>query len=156
VFEDKDALVEKVAFSADGEQLIALLKVESGQVKARIYSTSSFPKDQLYRKKPIRPEFGDVLLKDWQTYCTRGVAFSSRGTLVAICTNYMKSRDGLPAGIQLLKENDRVWNLWEPFHIVKLPYNDDPARYREGFTGVVLYFVYAELASTTISILRHQ
>lgn len=142
-FDDKEAPVEKLSFSADGAQLIALLKVASGvshQFKAVIYSTSSFPQDNLDRKKPIRPESTNVLLKDWQTYCPRGVAFSSQGTLVAICTNYVRSRDRLSAGIQLLKKNedDGSWDLWGPFDIVKLPYNDDTA-WREGFTGLALY-----------------
>lgn len=164
-FEDKEAPVEKLSFSADGTQLIALLKVASGvshQFKAVIYSTSSFPQDHLDRKKPIRPESTDVLLKDWHTYCPRGVAFSSQGTLVAICTNYVRSKDRLSAGIQLLKKKEDTdsWDLWGPFHIVKLPYNDDTA-WREGFTGLALYltipcFQSDSLAFTTISILRHR
>lgn len=144
-FEDKEALVENVTFSPNGEELLALLKVKVGQShhsKVIIYSTQTFPKERLerrYGQKPIKPDSIDVSLKDWHLYRPRGVTFASQGTMIAICTSYIKSRDGLSAGIQLLKKTNHVWDLWGKFHMVKLPYNNDTDWHGGGLTGIALY-----------------
>jgi hypothetical protein len=141
-FEDKDALIEKLTFSTDGKQLVALVRIETGNIhqsKALIFSTDEFPKDQLerkYNKKPTKPTASEVELENWQSYRPRVVAFSSRGTMVAICTNYVQ----YTARIQLLKKLDSSWSLWGKFHTVQVfPPHDQRDWHGLGITGMSLY-----------------
>lgn len=144
-FEDKHALIENLTFSADGSVLLALVRLESSnstRSKALIFSTEDFPRDRLDRKyamKPTKPDAVEVVLENWQSYRPNGVSFSSDGTMVAICTNYVQST----ARIQLLKKAGSTWNVWGDLHTIKVfPAHDQQEWHGLGLTGISLYLLY--------------
>jgi hypothetical protein len=107
---DQRASIERMAFSGDGEQLLALLRAaigHSSQVRSLTFHSGLFPKEKIGRNEPDRPQIQEVIFEnDWDLYRPTGVAFSLEGTLAAICT----SHSGYRAGIQLLRRADT--GLW--------------------------------------------
>lgn len=141
-FRDEDALIEKLAFSLDGDHLVAIVKLKSGNSRLKMitYTTTSFLNEPLHRCKLIRADYKEIALKDWEAHCARGVAFANDCMTMAIYTNYVKLPTGLQSGIQLFRKINNVWELWGKFHIVQFPYNKDTDWDGEGITDIALYF----------------
>jgi hypothetical protein len=110
---DKNALIERMAFSSDGGQLLAILRAATGrlsQVKSLLFHPGLFPKGDLGRSEPKIPQVQEIIFdNDWDFYRPTGAAFSIEGTLAAVCT----SHSGYRAGIQLLTKRDTgLWSAW--------------------------------------------
>ena len=149
-FPDPTALIERLAFSSDGTELLALVKSEtakSTKLEAIAIPTSKFPQPppevNLKRQKPIN--ITDLKLhssllfgKDWDMSTPKGIAFSRDGTMVAIYTNW--SNGSGTAGIQLLKREESNWKLWGPLHKIPVFQEDDRHGWQgDGLTGISLY-----------------
>jgi hypothetical protein len=140
---DDYAGVEKLKFSREGKQLLALLRVETGgsnEIKAKIYDTGGFPKEQLDRVKPLTVVPGVAEVKwDWDLMHTPcAAAFSREGTMIAICTTH----SGFQAQIRLLKKFNPVWRLWGVQGVRVFPDVDQRNWVGEGLTGISLYLTF--------------
>jgi hypothetical protein len=141
-FEDNGALVEKLTFSSDGKQLLALVRGEIGKstkTMALVFSTDQFPKDRLerkYNKKPIRINPAEIVLKEWQPeFRVKDAAFAMQSTMAVICTYYIQDR----AGIQFLKKTGPTWGVWGKLHPIRLFPRHDTRQWRGfGITGISL------------------
>jgi hypothetical protein len=136
---DNFTLVERLVFSPDGRQLLALVKTASG-FKALIYSTDQFPKDSFERLKNVKPipvaASAIPLAGVGLLYRPSGVAFGFEGTMVAICTSHIDSK-GL---IILLKKMADCWRVWYLAGIAVCDSRDPTQALCEGFTGISLYY----------------
>ena len=137
---DPAALVEQLAFSPDGKQLLALLRADidcKSHAIGLIFRTDTFPKENLDRSTPQCSSAQEIVFNtgQWNLYRPTGVSFSSQGTMVAICTN----RSGFRAGIQLLRKTD-IWHLWGGLVMIEVFQCDSDQRDWTGYglTGISL------------------
>jgi len=138
MFGTRGVLVERLVFSPDGQNLLSLVKMESG-FKALIYSTDQFPKDSFERLKPTKPiaaAASETSLDGLHSlYRPSGAAFGWEGTMVAICTSHVASK----AIIILLKKMGNGWRVWCLAKTVVCDPIDSTQLHGEGFTGISLY-----------------
>ena len=129
---DPNSVIERVHFSTDGTELVAILSVQStssATTKVFIFSVTSFPKDEQQRDKPCKMKGTEIIL-DWGMYYPRGAAFSKSGTMIAIYTAPL----GPNSGIGLLQKTDSGWELWG-FKEVPLFQQENVFRYNLKFLG---------------------
>lgn len=140
---DDLALIERLKFTLDGEELLAMLRAvvgNSSQVRAMVFQSRSFPGSDFHRSKPQTPQIQEIILDDWGLYRPTGIAFSTKGTLASICTSHSEYR----AGIQLLRKmNSGEWSSWGG--LKKVDVFDSKGDQRDwtgsGLTGISLYFL---------------
>ena len=147
------AVVERLTFSSNGEKLLAILKVdaqrhdESYESKAVIFSTKSFPRDELKGRTAIKPTPDlDIISWNWDYDSPTGAAFSQDGTMVAICTDPTQSK----SKIRLLKQ---IESKWKSFGLQWISvFSIYPSTWLgNGPTGIALYVAFNHaltLAST--------
>lgn len=135
-----DASFEGLKFSDNGEDLLALLRVESAnddymyEYSALIYSTAGFPGDNLERQSPVHPKhYRQERLWPWE-YKPTDFAFSPKGTRIAICTTY----SGQNAKIGLLRKIGSTWKLWD-LKEVQVFEKTQTSWHGKGLTGISLY-----------------
>ena len=140
-----DTGVERLNFSHDGKQLLALLQYENGQhieVKAKIYNTDDFPTSQFNRMKPV--SCSNPIEVTWSCenmHIPSAAAFSRDGKMIAICT----TRAGRHAQIQLLKKSGAEWKRWKVQTVDVFLTNDHRDWNGDGLTGISLYFFFLSL-----------
>ena len=129
---DPNALIEKLTFSGDEKELLALLRAEmdgSSQTVALMFSTDK-------RELPTEPSPQEIIFEKWGSYRPTGVSFSTGGIMVAICTT---PSDYL-AGIQLLKKEETGnWILGELQNFPVFRETERREWTGHGFTGISLY-----------------
>jgi hypothetical protein len=133
---DSSTSIEKLAFSANGMTLLALLKCEiNGKFysKALFYSTENWEFDSATRQSPT-PVHSDVQVKwIWERDRPTAVTFSGDGMMVAISTT--SDSEG-KAKIRLLKFVESEWRTLGFQRVPVFPVQD---RYGKGITGLALY-----------------
>ena len=132
--------VERLKFSPNGDQLLALLQYEKGQdieITAKIYNTADFPTFQLDRRKPV-PSINPIEVT-WtceHMHIPSDASFSKDGNIIAICT----TRAGRHAQILLLKKFNGVWKRWKFQTVEVFQTNDHRDWHGNGLTGISLSF----------------
>lgn len=110
------AAITKLTFSVDGSQLVALVVVDDKETyeEARIYMANQFwslkPEDKVRAVIRRQADLNPACVK-WQrdfVHSPSGIAFSTKGTMVAICSTHSKAR----AEIRILKKEVSTWRSW--------------------------------------------
>ena len=141
-----NSVVKKMAFSSDGDELVALVSVDDKPPydEARIYTTQKFrPTPELGLLKAA--DMAPVEVKwtrDWG-HNPSNMAFSRDGTMVGICTTHCDAK----AKIHILKKEISTWRLWGTQQVVVHP-RDQRDRTGLGLTGISLYVAVADTLLT--------
>jgi hypothetical protein len=136
--EIKDAIIEKLRFSRDGQQLLALTRLfENGEVieKLFLYSARDLPRSQLERAGLMTLEPLEIKWKADTTRTSRDAVFSRNMTKVAISTNI----SGSTADIRILAKDEQ--NMWGTLGIQRVQiFQPDDVRgwHGRGITGISL------------------
>jgi hypothetical protein len=135
--QDLKTLIERLTFSPDGNLLLALFRDTSGHSKGLILYSKDFHQHDLDRAVPEACPSQEINLDGWEYFRPTGVAFSSGGGLIAMCTSY----SGFRAGIQLLARTDSgQWVAEGDLRIVQVFQSNDQREWTGyGFTGISLY-----------------
>jgi len=128
------AVINKLCFSADGRQLIALMVYADSNIEeARIYPVERFPSGDLERTEVAGQNLLKPISIKWERnfmHNPQGIVFSSKGNMVAICT----SRSEGEAQIRILKREAATWRMWG---VQGIP-DSTSLHSRIGFTGITL------------------
>jgi hypothetical protein len=142
---DSEATIERLKFSPDGKQLLAILraynvKTNKDEVGAYVYDTETFPKDHNDGPDRRSPETSEPKKLTWTwdlVHCASGAEFSRDGTMIAICTTHSQAH----AEIRVLKKFNNTWKLWGVKEVTVFS-GDHKNWHGKGLTGISLYHPY--------------
>jgi len=131
------AQIEKLVFSSNGEELLAVLKAKNSCDKAIVYSASDFANDSRYSDEKAKPLVG-IEVAEWKdSVCeVADAAFSKDGSQIVICTGHDINGE---SQIRLLKKySGKGWRKYG--HSISLPVLTRERRDASpGMTGISLY-----------------
>jgi hypothetical protein len=129
------AQIEKLVFSSNGDELLAVLKAKNSCDKAIVYSTSDIANDSRYSDEKAKPLLGREVAEWKDSVCEiADAAFSRDGTKIVICTGHDNKGK---SQIRILKKySEKGWRKYG--HSISLPvlerHDASP-----GMTGISLY-----------------
>jgi len=134
------AAITKLCFSNDGTQLVALVVIKTLETyeQAHIYRTETFrPDANVPRPDVLKSQDISPALVKWNhdlLHSPLGIAFSKKGTLIAIWTTHCQGH----AEIRILKKEVEVWRSWG-ICAVTVHLQDHREWHGVGVTGISLY-----------------